>query len=240
MNDRMRMKMISERMNERQEDYAPYNERRWTITENGMPYNEAPGMGGYERSDYTPSNRGYGRMEYLPQSEYGRGYSPGMAYAPNMGGYSEYGSEMRMGYDMPESRRYQNGRFAPARSGPEQHSGQHKMQMGFASGEDDVMPFNQMTAEKWVRSMKGADGSHGARCSMDQAKMVMDQIGCNCDPWEFYAALNAMYSDYAEVLKKYGLGDNMYAFGELAKAFIEDKDAMPDKLARYYQYIVKH
>ena len=236
MNNGMRMRMISERMNERQEDYSPQNDRRWTITENGMPYNEAPNMGGY--SEYGSNS--YGRMEYEPQySEYGRGNHTNM-YAPNMGGYSEYGSEMRMGYDMPESRRYQNGRFAPKSMMHMPGGQQRKMQIGFAGTKGDVMPFNQMTAEKWVRSMQGADGSHGAKCTMDQAKMVMEQIGCDCDPWEFYAAINAMYSDYGEVLNKFGLGDNMYAVGEMAKAFIEDKDAQPEKLARYYQYIVKH
>ena len=239
MNNGMRMRMISERMNERQENYSPQNDRRWTITENGMPYNETPNMGGYGRME-MPNNR----MGFDPQGAYsGMGYQSNMEYN-NMGGYDAgmYGGEMRMDFEQPENRRYQNGRFAP-KNQMEMHYGggqQRRMQMGFAGGESDIMPFNQMTAEKWVRSMKGADGSHGARCSMDQAKMVMEQIGCNCDPWEFYAALNAMYSDYAEVLKKYGLGDNMYAFGELAKAFIEDKDAMPDKMARYYQYIVKH
>ena len=27
---------------------------------------------------------------------------------------------------------------------------------------------------------------------------------------------------------------------DMAKAFMDDKDAQPDKLARYYKYIVKH
>ena len=29
-------------------------------------------------------------------------------------------------------------------------------------------------------------------------------------------------------------------YADMAKAFLDDKDAQPDKLARYYEYIVKH
>ena len=102
------------------------------------------------------------------------------------------------------------------------------------------MPFSQMTAEKWMRSMENEDGTKGPHWSMDQVKMLMGQRGISADPWAFMAALNAMYSDYSKVFKKHGIGDKMDLYVDLAKAFIDDKDAQPDKLARYYQYIVKH
>ena len=65
MNNGMKMRMISERMNERQENYSPQNDRRWTITENGMPYNESPNMGGYGRME-MPNHR----MGFDPQGAY--------------------------------------------------------------------------------------------------------------------------------------------------------------------------
>ena len=47
-----------------------------------------------------------------------------------------------------------------------------------------------------------------------------------------------MYSDYMPVAKKLGV-NNMDFYTQMAKAFLDDKDALPDKLARYYEYIVK-
>lgn len=183
------------------------------------------------------------------------------AYNRMGGNYTHEPASPYSGYEMPENRRYKNGRYAPKNGGydydgdkeweePEMrydtsmHYGEHKpqqMQMGFAvEGNDDVMPFSQMTAEKWARSMENADGTNGAHWSMEQVKQVMAQKGVNCDPWEFYAAINAMYSDYSKVLKKHGVGDKLDVYVDLAKAFIDDKDAYPDKMARYFQYIVKH
>ena len=98
----------------------------------------------------------------------------------------------------------------------------------------------KMTAEKWGRDMEGEDGKKGPHWSADQVRAVMKQKDIKCDPWEFYAAINAMYSDYKHVFEKYGLGENVDVYVEMAKAFIDDKDAQPDKLARYYKYIVKH
>lgn len=198
----------------------------------------------YDRAEYSPHSGGYGAD---------RGNDTSMTYDPHMGGY---GGETRMGYDMPESRRYKNGRFAPARYEGDNdvsmryepsmnYGGEHqkqKMKIGFAGGEEesDVMPFSQMTAEKWARSMENDDGTTGPHWSIEQVKQVMAQKGVTCDPWEFYAALNAIYSDYGKVLKKHGVGDKLDIYIDMAKAFIDDKDAQPDKLARYYQYVVKH
>ena len=177
------------------------------------------------------------------------------------GNYTHEPTNAYSGYEMPENRRYKNGRYAPKNGGydydddeeweePEMrydtsmHYGEHKpqqMQMGFAvEGDDEVMPFSQMTAEKWARNMKNDDGTTGPHWSIEQVKQVMAQKGVTCDPWEFYAALNAIYSDYGKVLKKHGVGDKLDIYIDMAKAFIDDKDAQPDKLARYYQYVVKH
>ena len=198
------------------------------------------------RQNGQTQNR-YGETEYSPHSSgYGaeRGNDTSMTYDPHMGGY---GGEMRMGYDVPESRRYKNGRFAPTRGRyePEMHYGEkskpQQMKMGFASGEEDEeMSFSQMTAEKWVREMENGDGTKGPHWNIEQVKMLMGQKGIDCDPWEFFAAINAIYSDYGKVLKKHGAGDKLDLYIDMAKAFVEDKDAHPDKLARYYKYIVKH
>lgn len=73
---------------------------------------------------------------------------------------------------------------------------------------------------------------------MEQAKGLKDRLNLELDPVEFFAALNMMYSDYCEAAKKFGV-DNAEFYACLAKAFLKDKDAYPDKLGRYYEYIVE-
>jgi len=51
----------------------------------------------------------------------------------------------------------------------------------------------------------------------------MAQKGAKIDPLEFWVILNSMYADYCKVLKKYGVGDKLDLYVDMAKAFIEDK-----------------
>ena len=54
----------------------------------------------------------------------------------------------------------------------------------------------------------------------------------------FYAAVNMMYSDYRKVAEKFNIGSpDFYAC--MAKALLDDKDAKPNKLARYYHGIAE-
>ena len=53
------------------------------------------------------------------------------------------------------------------------------------------------------------------------------------------AALNMIYSDYVKVAKKFNVGSNIDFYVDMAKAFLDDKDAGPDKLTKYYQYVVR-
>lgn len=196
--------------------------RKMMILSNRENKEVAPRMGGY--------NEGVEHHPYVTHATYENGYK-----------HHTYEDDAKMEFEYPEGRRYKNGRFAPARAEMEHDDSHQKMQIGFASGgEDEVMPFSQMTAEKWTRGMENEDGSKGAHWSMDQVKNLMAQRGISGDPWEFYTALNVVYSDYSKVLKKHGVGDKLDFYVDLAKAFMDDKDAQPDKMARYYRYIVKH
>lgn len=112
-----------------------------------------------------------------------------------------------------------------------------KMEHGKASGHS-VKPMDKETATEWVKGMENEDGSRGAHWSFEQVKQLMMQKGINLDPAEMYAAMNMLYSDYCKVAKKLNITHPDYWI-EMAKAFIEDKDAPGDKLARYYQYIVQ-
>jgi len=108
---------------------------------------------------------------------------------------------------------------------------------GYGRG-DGAAPLTRETAEEWAQRMENEDGSRGPHWNMDQTKQVQTQRGIDCDPLEFWLAMNMMYSDYCKVFKKHGVGDKVDFYAEMAKAFLDDKDARKDKLARYYECVV--
>ena len=94
-------------------------------------------------------------------------------------------------------------------------------------------------ADHWMRGLQNEDGSQGPHWSLDQVKQVMAQKGVHADPFEFFAVLNSMYADYCKVFKKYGVGDKLDFYIDMAKAFIDDKDAGANKVVKYFENIVK-
>lgn len=123
-------------------------------------------------------------------------------------------------------------------------SGRHEMDQwsgtrsaGYAQGVE-AEPLTREEAMEWARTMKNADGSTGAHWTMEQARQVMEQQKIQCDEIDFFVALNMMYSDYCKVAKKFNVSTVEF-YACMAKAFLEDKDAEPDKLARYYDNIVR-
>lgn len=116
------------------------------------------------------------------------------------------------------------------------HGGERMMGYGASHGN---MKFTREMAEEWTKNMENADKTHGAHWTMEQTKQVLAQRKLECDPIEFYAILNAMYSDYSDVAKKHGV-NNMDFYADLAKAWLNDKDSVEDKAAAYFEYVVKH
>lgn len=101
---------------------------------------------------------------------------------------------------------------------------------------EDVQPLTKETAMEWVAGMENADGTTGGRWSMEKTEEARTQRGIQCDPLEFYVAMNMMYSDYVKAAEKVDCS-SMDFYACMAKAFLDDKDARPDKLARYHRYI---
>lgn len=101
-----------------------------------------------------------------------------------------------------------------------------------------VPPMSREAAEKWTAKMENADGSRGEHWNYDQAEQVMRRQGIRCDPAEFYATINMLWSDYGAVARKYGV-DNPEFWADLSRAFLDDEDAVPDKVEMYHRYIVK-
>ena len=93
------------------------------------------------------------------------------------------------------------------------------------------------TALEWTGRMQNEDGTTGPHWSMEQTEQARKQRGIDCDPLEF-VTMNMMYSDYCKAAEKVNANSvDFYAY--MARAFLDDKDAQPDKLERYYRCIAK-
>ena len=103
---------------------------------------------------------------------------------------------------------------------------------------DKVDKFDKSTAEEWTKKMKNSDGSTGAHWDMAQTEDVRKQHGYTCDPAEFYAAINMCYSDYYKLAKDFNLNNTDF-YARMAHAFLDDEDAGENKIAKYYDCVVK-
>lgn len=99
--------------------------------------------------------------------------------------------------------------------------------------------FDRQMAMEWTKEMVNADGTSGPHWSMEETSRLLKQYSLDCDPAEFWAVMNSLYSDYCEALRE-SSASTPEVYVRLAKAWIKDKDAVPDKAAAYYTHIVKH
>ena len=180
-----------------------------------------------------PYDRGYRRYSdgrFAPRSRYPGGSIPPVYPYPV---YEEDGCMQPIGF-RDDRMDMHGGSYV----GDELHGGNGRM-MGHAQMMRGVGKMDRQTAEDWTRRMKNEDGTTGAHWTMEQAEQVMRQHGIQCEPAEFYAALNMLYSDFCEVFKKHGV-NKIDFYADMAKAWLDDKDAVSDKLSAYYEYVVKH
>lgn len=98
---------------------------------------------------------------------------------------------------------------------------------------DMSAPIDEHTARMWVGKMDG--GEHFKLEHTEQQRMA---VCPDCDRFEFYVAMNAMWNDYCETAKKMNIDRPDY-YAHLAKDFLKDKDAKPHKLRRYMEHIAK-
>lgn len=152
--------------------------------------------------------------------------------------YEDGGSNMNLIGFNPNREVETNYRMnATHNSGNEMAHRRSERMMGYGYAEGG-MKLTKEKAEQWMRHMRNEDGTVGGHWSMEDAKNVMEQRGFQCDPYEFAAVLNAVYSDYSKVLKKYG-AESLDLYADLAHAWLMDSDAKPNKAALYYECIVK-
>ena len=101
---------------------------------------------------------------------------------------------------------------------------------------------NKLTEEMatmWVPHMENTDGTNGTHWTLDATTTIRDKLGLkHICKYEFWAVMNSLYSDYGKTLAKVNATPEVY--GELARDWIEDDDAVKAKAAAYYEYAVAH
>ena len=164
------------------------------------------------------------------------GREPGYTWSRN-GGYAEPAKTRPIGFERGDAP-YMGGADAtvPRYNEMERMPGNRAMTGG---AESNVSPrFDMQMAQEWTRRMQNEDGTTGPHWTIDQTNKVMEQRGVNEDPVKFWAAMNMIYSDFVNVAKKLGIS-NVDFYTEMTRAFLDDKDISGDKLAKYYEYVVK-
>lgn len=101
-----------------------------------------------------------------------------------------------------------------------------------------MMPRDDRSLRGWVEHMENADGTMGPHWTMDQAEKVMSQKQIAMNPEDFWAALNMIYSDYCGVASEMGV-NHIDFYAAMALAFLNDPDAVPDKLGAYRRHVAK-
>lgn len=116
---------------------------------------------------------------------------------------------------------------------------QQPRQIGFQQASESGL--DKETVMRWVENMEDGEGVKGGKYTWHQAQQYAMNMGITGQQrlLEFYWAMNAMYADYAKVAKKFGV-DKPEFYAHLAKCFIEDPDAVDNKVEEYYNHVVKH
>lgn len=173
------------------------------------------------RSEYDRDGRRDGRVKTDMRSDYME--PPYMRRVAGFGGDVESNYPTRV-----DSPMYNEG-----------SSMKGKMENGGGAYSSGKTYFNKATAEKWMHKLKNGDGTTGPHWSMEQVKQLMEQKNLDCDLLELWTTMNMFYSDYYKVAKKLNINNTNF-YLDMAMAFLEDDDAVSDKLAAYYENVVKH
>lgn len=204
-------------------------------------------MIGYDRDEMQNRTRG-GNGRYMagdgfdnpPLAEYNE-HKYGMGYGTearrrrdSRGRYMMDG----MDYDEDEPRSYQSRMkggnsygdiyakgtiYAPGAMNKPMHHGSHH--------EDMEQPVDEHTARGWVQKMTG-----GEKFKPEATEQLRQTSYPQGEKWEYYVAVNMMYSDYNAVAKKMNV-DRPEFYACMAKAFLCDDDAGEHKLRKYMETI---
>lgn len=85
-------------------------------------------------------------------------------------------------------------------------------------------------ADKWIETMK----PFGKKWTIEETTSAMKSLGSNFRDIDFYVVANMMYNDYYNLVKD----DETLAL-KLAHDWLDDEDAIKEKLYCYWKNIVK-
>lgn len=91
----------------------------------------------------------------------------------------------------------------------------------------------EAVARHWVSKMKNKDGTVGEHWTKEQTDDHCRQVAASEDPWDFYAVMNMMRSDY------YRSGFSAADYAQMAKDWLCDSDVGACKTVRYYYFVVR-
>ena len=218
--------------------YAPQSAKRGTLTWDNTTGEET----GHRDMEYSRTDMNYPRYDtgqarsMMDEPESRRRRDRLGRFRSEMDGDSMGDMEMRHNephYPPPVYERMNQIGFS-AHDG-EERGNLHMIRGGAA----ESMELDESTAKRWMNNLENEDGTTGPHWTIEQTSQVLKQKGIKCDPLEFWVAMNAVYSDYVGVAKKMNV-NSVDFYAAMAKAFISDKDSVPNRLAKYYQYIVRH
>ena len=215
---------------------------------NRMDGNRDTGAGsvtGGGSGNYNDSNRmERGEMRYEGDTEMARRrrYSDGR-FAPRSemrGGEMRRDEMRRIGFEMGEDEEPEM-RYPMWPPMYENHYGEShgktEQMRGKGSG-TRFLSFDRKLADRWVEAMQEEAGKE--LWGREEVEKISRKYGMDdLDKNEFYAVFNAVYTDFCDVAKKWDV-DKAEFFADLARAFIEDEDAVGDKVAAYYACVVRH
>lgn len=102
--------------------------------------------------------------------------------------------------------------------------------------------FNEEHARKAVSKMENEDGTRGPHWSIEETTTLANQYGISLgnrfNRYDWFVALNMVYSDYYKVIISMTNSNSTKHFVELAKAWINDKDIDEGKMWYYYIYVM--
>lgn len=105
--------------------------------------------------------------------------------------------------------------------------------------------FDEEHARYAVEGMENEDGTKGPHWTVEETTSVANQMGINLksekhNKWDWYVAMNMIYSDYYKAVVAMTGSANTKHFAELAKAWLCDKDIDEGKMWHYYVYLNRY
>lgn len=103
--------------------------------------------------------------------------------------------------------------------------------------------FNEACALKVVSKMHNDDGTVGQYWTLPESVQLASRYGMNVNTpsynkYDWYVALNMVYSDFCTIIKTVPISDTTKFFVELAKHWLKDKDVDEGKMWYYYKYVM--